>query len=148
MVSPYLFISTMILFAFTQAPNPGPVPQEAAPAPTAAPARNHAKPNSEAQAHAKKLYAIDCAMCHGENGNGKTDLAKDMQLNLADWTDSKSLANKSDEDLFKAVRNGKGKMPAEDANRANDDVVRSIIFYIRNMPNLPKDQPAEAPPVN
>jgi mono/diheme cytochrome c family protein len=33
---------------------------------------------------AKQIYNIDCALCHGANGDGKTDLAKDMQLNLSD----------------------------------------------------------------
>ena len=108
------------------------------------------KSTPESQSHAKKLYTIDCAMCHGDNGNGKTDMAKDMNLGLADWTKPESLAGKSDEELFKAIRNGKDKMPAEDAQRANDDVVWNLIIYIRNMPNLPKEKPAEtsAPPAN
>ena len=47
------------------------------------------KVTAESQAKAKKLYAMDCALCHGASGDGKTDLAKDMQLTMIDWTDSK-----------------------------------------------------------
>ena len=85
---------------------------------------------------------MDCALCHGANGDGKTDIAKDMQLTMMDWTDPKSLADRQDQELFNIIRNGKGKMPAEDASRAKDDEVRNLILYIRS---IRKDQPAAAP---
>jgi cytochrome c5 len=90
------------------------------------------KPTAGSLAKAKQLYSIDCAMCHGDNGNGKTDLATSMQVTLNDWTDPKSLADKSDQELFDDIRKGKGdKMPPEDAGRAKDDDVRNLIIYIR-----------------
>jgi mono/diheme cytochrome c family protein len=137
--NPFLLLSAMILFVFT--PTPGPLPQEAAPtpAPAASAVKSHVKATPESQARAKKLYAVDCAMCHGDNGNGQTDLAKDMQLKLSDWTDSKSLTGKSDEDMFKVIRSGKDKMPPEAEGRAKDDDVWNMIIYIRNMS---KEQPA------
>lgn len=96
----------------------------------------------DSQAKAKRLYAIDCALCHGATGDGKTDLAKDMQLTLLDWTDEKSLAGMQDSELFKTIRNGKNKMPAEDAGRAKDDEIWNLIVYIRS---FGKAQPAAAP---
>jgi mono/diheme cytochrome c family protein len=90
----------------------------------------------------KEIYGVDCAICHGETGDGKTDLAKDMGLTLGDWTDPKTLAGKPDQELFDAIRNGKGKMPPEAVGRAKDDEVRSLILYIRG---LAKPQPAAAP---
>jgi len=105
-------------------------------------ATNPAKPTSASQTQAKNLYARDCALCHGDNGNGKTDLAKDMQLTLLDWTDSKSLANQTDKDLFRAIRVGKDKMPAEEEGRAKDNEVWNLIIYIRG---FSKGQPAAAP---
>jgi hypothetical protein len=62
-------------------------------------------------------------------------------LNLADWTDPKSLASKSDKDLFAMIRNGKDKMPAEAEGRAKDDEVWALIYYLRSMA---KEQPAPA----
>lgn len=90
-------------------------------------------------AHAKSIYQIDCAICHGDNGNGKTDLATSMSLTLSDWTDPKSLEGKSDADLFKIIREGKDKMPPEDASRAKDDDIKNLVIYIRT---FSKGQPA------
>lgn len=86
-----------------------------------------------AQVAAKKLYSRDCAMCHGDNGRGQTDLARDMQLQLSDLTDAKTLANRADEELFKLIRNGKDKMPPEAEERAKDDEVRNLIQYVRDL---------------
>jgi hypothetical protein len=63
---------------------------------------------------------------------------------MIDWTDPKTLAALQDEDLFKTIRGGKGKMPAEDAGRAKDDEVRNLIVYIRS---FSKNAPAAAPAV-
>ncbi|HEY1159712.1 MAG TPA: cytochrome c [Terracidiphilus sp.] len=116
------------------------MPREAGQAPAST---NPVKPTAASQEKAKKLYGMDCAICHGENGSGKTDLAKDMQLTLADWTDPKSLASKSDQELFDMIRKGKDKMPPEDASRAKNDDVWNLIIYLRG---FSKGQPAAAPP--
>ena len=90
------------------------------------------KPSAESQAKAKQLYAIDCAMCHGDNGNGKTDLATSMSLTLSDFTDPKSLADHMDGELFNVIRNGKDKMPGEEKARASDTEVWNLVIYVRN----------------
>jgi mono/diheme cytochrome c family protein len=97
----------------------------------AAGAKNSTLSNPEPQAHAKQIYRRDCAMCHGENGNGQTDMATDMNLNLKDWTDPKVLAGKQDQELFLLIRKGNGKMLPEDEGRSKDEDVRAIILYIR-----------------
>lgn len=102
--------------------------QEPSSAPTA-----KAKITPELQAKAKKLYELDCAMCHGDKGDGKTDIAKSMNVTLEDWSDPKSLSEKSDAALFEAIRKGKGNMPAEAESRANDALVQNLIHYIRGM---------------
>src|SRR5580704_2041672 len=101
--------------------------QNAAPA---APARNPVKPTAESQARAKALYRRDCSFCHGDNGDGKNT----MNLALDDWTNPTTLASKTDSDLFAAIRNGSGdKMPPEDASRATDTDVWSLVIYIRSL---------------
>jgi cytochrome c len=134
MLKPFLLFSAVALFVIAAAPAPmlasGATPQ----------ATNPVKPTAAGQERAKKLYAMDCALCHGDNGNGKTDLATSMNITLADWTDPKSLSDKSDQQLFDAIRKGKGdKMPPEDASRAKDDDVWHLVLYIRAMS---KNQPA------
>jgi hypothetical protein len=66
---------------------------------------------------------------------------------VPDWTDPKTLANKSDKELFDIIRNGKDKMPPEDASRAKHDDVWNLILYIRAMGKGRSAEPAApAPP--
>lgn len=122
-----LLFSAVVLFALAARPLLGGIPQEEAPAAKAT------KVSPEALAKAKKVYAVDCALCHNENGDGKTDLAKGMNANPGDWTEAKTLASKQDQELFDVIRKGKGVMPAEDAGRTDDATVRAMIHYIRSM---------------
>jgi len=94
--------------------------------------KNPVKPTAESQAKAKSIYQIDCAMCHGDNGNGKTDLATSMGLTLDDWTNPATLANKEDWELFNIIRAGKDKMPPESKGRATDTEVWNLVIYIRS----------------
>lgn len=149
MFKPFLLLSAVVFFAIAAAPSSALPPQATHRRPAAkAPAPSGPTPAQiEAQAmdKAKKLYAIDCALCHGEKGDGKTDVAKDMQLTLSDWTDPKALAGKSDKDLFDVIRNGKDKMPPEGTARATDDEVKHLIMYIRSMAKAQTGTPAAAP---
>ena len=88
----------------------------------------------------KQIYKNDCAICHGDAGDGKGDIGKDM--NLLDWTNPTTLSSKSDQQLFDAIRKGTDKMPPEDGSRAKDNEIRGLVKYIRGMA---KGQPATAP---
>jgi mono/diheme cytochrome c family protein len=82
----------------------------------------------------KQIYKNDCALCHGDNGNGKSELATSMNLTLLDYTDPKSLAGKSDQELFDAIRKGRGdKMPPEDEARAKDAEIKGLVAYVRSL---------------
>jgi mono/diheme cytochrome c family protein len=115
------------------------MPQEGSTPTTKTAKAESAKAANESATRAKKIFEVDCALCHNSNGNGKTDLAKDMALNLSDFTDPKTLKSMTDDQLFDLIRKGKDKMPGEELNRAKNDEVKAIIQYIRNMS---KDQPA------
>jgi mono/diheme cytochrome c family protein len=136
MLKSFLLLSAAIIFAFTPTPFQDSTPQEAAPAPEAVPAAtatNPVKPTAESQAKAKNIYQIDCAMCHGDNGDGKTDLAKSIGAPVPDFTDPKTLTGVPDGQLFGIIRNGKDKMPPEAAGRANDTMTWNLIIYLRGM---------------
>jgi mono/diheme cytochrome c family protein len=120
--------TTPALAAPAEGETPAPVPAGA----IAADTKNPVKPTSESQAKAKQLYSIDCAMCHGDNGNGKTDLATSMSLTLSDFTDAKSLDGHMDGEIFNVIRNGKDKMPGEDKARATDTEVWNMVIYVRS----------------
>lgn len=132
MLKPFLVLSALALSVLALKP-----------ASAAAQDNNPVKPTAASQERAKKLFAQDCAMCHGDHGDGKTDLAKDMQLTMLDWADGKTLPAMSDKQVFEIIRKGKDKMPAEDAARAKDDEVWNLVIYIRA---LAKRQPAPTAP--
>ena len=73
MLKSLLLVSAICLFVVA----PSPAPTLAAGQAPASPAAN-ARSTAAVQEKAKKIYAVDCALCHGENGNGKTDIAQDM----------------------------------------------------------------------
>jgi len=73
-MKPLLVFSAATLLVFAPALATGFRPQEATPAPTAPVAKNPVKPTAASQEKAKKLFEQDCAMCHGSNGNGKTEI--------------------------------------------------------------------------
>jgi mono/diheme cytochrome c family protein len=114
--------------------------QNSAPVPTPS-GKNPVKPTAESQAHAKMLFGRDCALCHGENGDGKNTL----DFTIEDWTNPGTLASKPDSDLFATIRNGKDKMPAEDVGRANDTEVWNLIIYIRSLSRNHSPAPAATP---
>ena len=127
----------------TPAPAPALAPPETVTPPPAAAVKNPVKPTAESQAKAKNLYRMDCSMCHGDNGNGKTDVATSMELTLDNWTDPKTLAGREDWELFNIIRVGKDKMPPESSGRATDTEVWNLIIYIRT---FSKPQPKAAAP--
>lgn len=136
MHKPLLLLPAVVLLALGAASNSAAAPQDAGKA---------AKP-AGVPAHVKQIYKNDCALCHNENGDGKTDLAKGMDLNLSDFTDPKTLDGKTDEQLFDLIRKGKDKMPGEDAARAKNDEVKALIEYIRGFSkNAPAATPASTP---
>jgi mono/diheme cytochrome c family protein len=147
----WLIAPAVVLFGIFVSSVPGPQAQESksVSAPVASGASNPVKPTAQSQARAKAIFAMDCAICHGVNGDGKTDLAKSMGFALDDWTNEKALATKSDGELFGVIRNGRGKMPSEDAIRAKDEEVWNLIYYIRSLSTgQTAGQPIEAAKVN
>ena len=142
MLRSFMLFTAVVLILIASASAPARPPQDAGQS-------SAKKVSSEAVAKAKKVYNLDCALCHGAAGDGKTDLAKDMQLSLTDWTDPKTLSGQSDDALFDVIRKGKGKMPPEDTGRATNDEIRGMVIYIRKFAKegttAPAEQPAAAP---
>jgi mono/diheme cytochrome c family protein len=70
-------------------------------------------------------------LCHGNNGDGKGDMASDIK-NVTDFTNPESLKNRKDRKLLYVIRNGKGDMPPE-GDRARDDDIWNMVNYIRSL---------------
>ena len=129
---PLLVMVGILLFAFAlwaQKPKDAP-PAEYKVPPEAAAKANPVKPSEESLAKGKKLYGLDCAMCHGNSGDGKGDMASDIK-NVTDFTNPESLKNRKDGELFYVIRNGKGDMPPE-GDRAKDDDIWNMVNYVRS----------------
>ncbi len=124
-------VSALVLFGLSPAPRPNPSAGAMQDAPAAS--TNPVKATAESQAKAKKTFTYDCVMCHGETGDGKTDLAKDMALTMTDLSDPKTLGSKSDQEIFDLIRKGKDKMPAETPERAKDAEIWNLVIYVRSL---------------
>jgi len=126
---------TLVLLVFAvvvqtqQAPTTPKTPAEYKIPPEAAQKANPVKPSPEGTAKAKKLYALDCAMCHGEKGDAKGDMAADIK-NVTDFTKPDAMKDRTDGELFYIIRKGKGDMPLE-GDRAKDDDIWNLVHYIR-----------------
>ena len=106
---------------------------------------NPVKPTTESVAAAKKTYGYDCAMCHGETGDGKGDTAADMKLPMKDLRDPETLKGMTDGQIYSIIVNGKGKMPPE-GDRAKPDRVWNLVVYMRSFSDpkvLPVDKPGK-----
>ena len=123
-----LFVFVFALWA--QKPSTPP-PADSKIPPEAAAKENTVKPGPESLAKGKKIYGIDCAMCHGEKGDGKGDMAADMK-NVTDFTNPEALKGRTDGELFYVLRHGKGDMPPE-GDRAKDDDIWHLVNYIRSL---------------
>jgi mono/diheme cytochrome c family protein len=102
------------------------IPVEAAKAP------NPVKSSPESLARAKKWWGLDCAMCHGANGNGQGDTAKEMKLKLVDFTDSKTLKERTDGEVYYIIKNGHNDMPAE-GPRIKTEEGWDLVNYVRSL---------------
>ena len=155
MLKPFLMASAITLLgvaAYAQdTPAPASTPSQADQASQSgvpgdyASKMNPVKPTAESQARAKKMYGWDCAMCHGDTGDGKGDVAVEQKLTLRDYRDPASLKSMSDGEIFYIIQKGKGQMPAE-GDRAKPDEIWNLVIYLRRMagpPNTSSSAPAQ-----
>jgi mono/diheme cytochrome c family protein len=93
---------------------------------------NPVKADASSIAQGKRLFSSQCAMCHGENGNGKGDLAEVMGFKPRDYRDPAALKEMSDGELFYILSNGKEKMPAQ-GDRMSVNQRWHLINFIRSL---------------
>ena len=77
---------------------------------------------------AEALYKSKCQVCHGPDGKGS---AAGLKIGVKDLH-SPEVAKQSDEELFNATKQGKGKMPAYD-KKLTDDQIKQLVKYIRSL---------------
>ncbi len=93
---------------------------------------NPVKATPASLADGKKAFTTQCAMCHGNDGGGKGDLASDMQLKLRDYRDPDALKDMTDGQLFYILSKGKGDMPGEE-DRMKPEQRWNLVNYIHSL---------------
>jgi mono/diheme cytochrome c family protein len=92
---------------------------------------NPVKSSPESLARAKKWWNLDCAMCHGKEGNGKGETAQDMKLNIVDFTNPATLKDRTDGELYYIIKNGHQDMPPE-GPRIKTEEGWDLVNYVRS----------------
>lgn len=100
--------------------------------PEAAKQVNPVKPTPSSIAQGKRYYGFDCAVCHGNEGDGKGDLAGPMNLKLRDYRDPAALKDLADGELFYIIIKGEGQMTGEEG-RLKPDQIWDTVNYIRSL---------------
>lgn len=89
-----------------------------------------AVPAVQAQGEAAKNFQDNCAVCHGDNGNGDTPAGK--MMNAADLR-SPAVQKQTDAALTESIANGKnGKMPAWAATLKSAEI-KDLVAYVRRL---------------
>jgi mono/diheme cytochrome c family protein len=139
MLKPFLILSALVLYGVSAPPPQEPQQPAAAPAaadvkipPEAVNQVNPVKASAESLSRAKKIYGYECAVCHGDDGGGAGDLAKNMKAKMADFRDPTSLKGHTDGELFYIIKNGKGEMEGEGPRLKPEDTW-NLVNYLRSM---------------
>lgn len=92
----------------------------------------------ESLAQGGEIYQAECAECHGERGQAP---------GAADWSDPAVLAKLSDQEMFTAISNGLGEMPAF-AERFSEAERWAVTSYVRSLSFAQPVVAAYPPPVD
>ncbi len=127
-----LVLATALPAQQAQTPTPQKSPTYAAIPVDVAKQPNPVKMSPESLARAKKWWTLDCAMCHGADGNGKGETAADMKLKLADFTDPATLKDRTDGEIFYIIKTGHDDMPPE-GQRVKVEENWDLVNYVRSL---------------
>ena len=119
----------------TPAPGAAPTAAPAAPHPATISDEDKARKNpvkftENSVARGKKIYITQCALCHGDKGDGKGELASDMKLTMPDFTKPDTLKDRTDGEIFTIIGTGQDPMPPQ-AGRMTDERRWNLVNYLR-----------------
>ncbi len=111
----------------------------------AAKVTNPVKVSAGSVAEGKRLFATQCALCHGKGGDGKGDLVEPMKLQVKDYRDPAALKELTDGALFHVLKKGCGQMPGEEG-RLKDRQMWDLVNFIRSLAKTQSVETAEQKP--
>jgi mono/diheme cytochrome c family protein len=88
-----------------------------------------ASPTLAADAGGKALYEKSCAGCHGAEGKGNEKMATVLGVKDLSIVGKETKA-KSDDELLKAIGEGRGKMPA---SKYTKEEQKQVLGYVRTL---------------
>ncbi len=80
----------------------------------------------------KKVFADNCVRCHGDGGKGDGAMAEFLARKPGDFTDKARMGQFTDEDLKKAIVEGKAPMPGY-KGQLSDQEIDDVVAYIRSL---------------
>jgi mono/diheme cytochrome c family protein len=102
--------------------------------------KNPVKYTTVSVEHGEKIYMTQCAMCHGNKGDGKGDMVAEMKINPPDFTKPEVLKDRTDGELFAILGVGSEAMPGQ-GKRMSDRQKWNLVNFIRS---LSGNEPAKA----
>jgi len=93
-----------------------------------------------AKEKAEDNYKTYCTQCHGAQANGKGINIRDMSVQPRDHTDAKAMAARSDQDLFKVIKEGgiainKSVLMPPWGDVFSDEEINDLVQYLRKLCN-------------
>lgn len=86
-------------------------------------------------ADVKENWDKNCAKCHGAEGKGDTKAGE--KLEIKDMTDAKVQASFTDDEAFKALKEGlknsEGKIRMKPAEGLSDDELKALVQHVRTL---------------
>jgi mono/diheme cytochrome c family protein len=102
--------------------------------------KNPYAPNRATLAEASDHFAEHCALCHGDDGSGKTEIGEGLYPPVPDLREAET-QELSDGELFQIIHNGirfTG-MPAW-AGSDTDEEIWKLVLFVRRLPDLSEDE--------
>ena len=97
-----------------------------------------ALPAAQGKEAAADNYRTYCVQCHGLDGNGRGINIRDMSVQPRDHTDAKAMSGRSDEALFKVVKEGgpaidKSVLMPPWGDSLSDEEIKEMVTYLRGL---------------
>jgi len=93
-------------------------------------------------------YRTYCVQCHGLDGNGKGINIRDMTVQPRDHTDAKAMSGRSDDMIFKVIKEGgpsidKSVLMPPWGDTLSDDEIKALVAHLRKLCKCSFGAPAQ-----
>lgn len=83
----------------------------------------------------EETFKTNCAMCHGSDGSGNTDVGKALQADDLRTSDVQKLTTA---DLVKIVQEGKNNKMPPFKDKLTSEQAKDVVSYVRTLARKPK----------